>query len=214
MRKKKKVLKKLEAKILLLFQNSSHLEYNYKQLASILKVRDTKGRNDIIRVLDILLKKEKLISEQRGKYRFNRTKVNKEEAQLRIIPSGKGVVFLASRREDIIIPRKFINKALDGDLVEISVHNKKKNVEAHVESIILRADKEYVGILEKKNDFAFVNCKNSTTYTDFFIEKKELKDYNNGEKVVVKLKSWDDNKDSPDGKIIKSLGLKRYFKVK
>ena len=114
---------------------------------------------------------------------------------------------MASLREDIIIPRKYINKALDGDLVEISVHNKKKNVEAHVDSIILRADKEYVGILEKKNDFAFVNCKNSRTYTDFFIEKKEVKDYNNGEKVVVKFKSWDDNKDSPDGKIIKSLGI-------
>ena len=172
MRKKKKDLKKLKFKILQFFQNSSHLEYNYKQLASKLKVRDTKGRNDIIRALDLLLKKDKLISEQRGKYRFNRTRVNKEEAQLRIIPSGKGVVFLASRREDIIIPRKYLNKALDGDLVEISVHNKKKNVEAHVESIIIRADKEYVGILEKKNDFAFVNCKNSRTYTDFFIEKK------------------------------------------
>ena len=125
--KKKKDLKKLEAKILLLFQNSSHLEYNYKQLASKLKVRDTKGRNDIIRTLDILQKKGKLISEQRGKYKFNRTRVKKEEAELRIIPSGKGVVNLPSRKEDIIIPKKKLNKALDGDLVEISIHKKKKN---------------------------------------------------------------------------------------
>jgi len=206
MQKKKKDLKKLEAKILLLFQNSPHLEYNYKQLASKLKVRDTKGRNDIIRVLDLLLKKEKLISEQRGKYKFNITSIRKEEAELRIIPSGKGVVFLSSRQEDIIIPKKYINKALDGDLVEISIHNKNKNVEAHVECITHRAEKEYVGILERKKEFAFVNCKNSRTYTDFFIEKKEVKDYKDGEKVVVKFKSWDDNQDSPNGKIIKSLG--------
>ena len=206
MRNKKKDLKKLEANILLLFQNSSHSEYNYKQIASKLKVRDTKGRNDIIRVLDILLKKEKLISEQRGKYKFNRTRVKKEEAELRIIPSGKGVVSLASHEEDIMIPKKYLNKALDGDLVEISIYKKKKNLEAHVESIILRAEKEYVGILERKDDFAFVNCKNSSIYTDFFIEKKEVKDYNEGEKVVVKYKSWGDNQDSPNGKIIKSLG--------
>ena len=206
MRKKKKDLKKLEARILLLFQNSSHIEYNYKQLASKLKVRDTKGRNDIIRVLDILLKEEKLISEQRGKYRFNRTRIKKEQAELRIIPSGKGVVFLESLKEDIIIPKKHINKALGGDLVEISIHNKKKNVEAHVECIILRAEKEYVGILERKKDFAFVNCKDSRTYTDFFIDKKEVKDHKDGEKVVIKFKSWGENQDSPNGKIIKSLG--------
>ena len=206
MRKKKKDLKNLEVKILQFFQNSSHLEYNYKQLASKLKVRDTKGRNDIIRALDLLLKKDKLISEQRGKYKFNRTGLKKEEAELRIIPSGKGLVSLASRKEDIIIPKKYINKALDGDLVEISIHKKKKNIEAHVESIILRSEKEYVGILERKKDFSFVNCKNSRTYTDFFIEKEEVKNYKDGEKVVVKFKSWHENQDSPNGKIIKSLG--------
>ena len=206
MRKKKKDLKNLEAKILLLFQNSSHLQYNYKQLASKLKVRDTKGRNDIIRALDILLKKNKIISEQRGKYKFNKTTLKKEEAELRIIPSGKGLVSLASFKDDIIIPKKYINKALDGDLVEISIHEKKKNLEAHVESIILRSEKEYVGILEIKEDLSFVNCKNSRTYTDFFIEKKEVKNYKDGEKVVIKFKSWHENKDSPNGKIIKSLG--------
>jgi len=206
MRKKKKDLKNLEARILLLFQNSSRLEYNYKQLASKLKVNDTKGRNDIIRALDILLEKEKLISEQRGKYKFNKPRLKKEQAELRIIPSGKGLVSLASRKEDIIIPKKYINKALDGDLVEISIHKKKKNLEAHVESIILRSEKEYVGILERKKDFTFVNCKNSRTYTDFFIEKKEVKNYKDGEKVVVKFKSWHDNQDSPNGKIMKSLG--------
>ena len=183
MRKKKKDLKNLEARILLLFQNSSRLEYNYKQLASKLKVNDTKGRNDIIRALDILLEKEKLISEQRGKYKFNKPRLKKEQAELRIIPSGKGLVSLASRKEDIIIPKKYINKALDGDLVEISIHKKKKNLEAHVESIILRSEKEYVGILERKKDFTFVNCKNSRTYTDFFIEKKEVKNYKDGMEI-------------------------------
>ena len=52
MSKKKKDLKRLERKILALFKNSPKAIFNYKQLASILEIRDTKGRNDIIRVLN------------------------------------------------------------------------------------------------------------------------------------------------------------------
>ena len=44
-------------------------------------------------------------------------------------------------------------------------------------------------------------------YTDFFIDKEEMKGYQEGEKVAVKIKSWDSPKNSPEGKIIKSFGF-------
>ena len=206
MPKKQKELKNLEAKILSVFKNTSHTILNYKQIAAKLDVRDTKGRNNIIRLLSHLKKKEILISQQRGKYILNKKRVKKEEAELRIIPSGKGVVSLDSFDEELVVPKKHLNKALDGDLVELSVHRKKNKVEAHVELIIRRAKKEYVGVLEKKNDYAFVNIRNKSIYTDFFIEREDINDYKDGEKVVVVFKSWAEKKDAPHGKIIKSLG--------
>ena len=96
---------------------------------------------------------------------------------------------------------------MDGDLVEVSIHRKDKFFEAHVVSIVERAQKEYVGVLERQKDFAFVNCRNSKSYTDFFIEKKDLQEYKDGEKVVVAFKSWENNKDAPHATIVKSLGV-------
>ena len=207
MSKKKKDLKRLEGKILSLFKNSPKTIFNYKQLASKLEIRDTKGRNNIIRVLNLLNNKQIIVANQRGKYHYNKQKQNTEEASLRIIPTGKGVVKIEGYEEELIVPKKQLTRALDGDLVEVSIHRKDKFFEAHVESIVERAQKEYVGVLERQKDFAFVNCRNSKSYTDFFIEKKDLQEYKDGEKVVVAFKSWENNKDAPHATIVKSLGV-------
>ena len=207
MSKKKNELKKLEGKIHLLFKNAPQSFFNYKQIAAQLKVKDTKGRNNIIRVLNLLHKKEIIISEQRGKYRFNKKRVQTQEAVVRIIPTGKGVVRLPELEEEIMIPRKALNTALDGDLVEVNLIRKNKKIEAHVVQINKRSTKPYVGVLERQKEFGFVTCKSHKSYTDFFIEKEELKAFKDGEKVVVQFKSWDKSKESPHGKIIKSLGI-------
>ena len=206
MSKKKKELKKLEVKILSLLKNSPQSTFNYKQLAAKLNVRDTKGRNNIIRVLNLLQQKKILLSQQRGKYTYNKHSLKTELSTLRIIPSGKGVVTLDSFEEELIIPKKHLNKALHGDTVEVSIHKRKNFFEAHVEFIIERSKKEYVGVLERLKEFGFINCRSSTTYTDFFIEKEELKEFKDGEKVVINFKSWENINDAPHGKIIKSLG--------
>ena len=58
MSKKKKEQKGLERKITSLISSPTLKEFNYKQIAFALGVNDTKGRNDIIKILNILLKKK------------------------------------------------------------------------------------------------------------------------------------------------------------
>ena len=206
MSNKKKEAKRLESKVLSIFKNSPKTIYNYKQLASKLEIRDTKGRNTIIRVLNLLHKKQLISSEQRGKYRYNKQALPTKESYLRIIPTGKGVVNINGYEEELIVPQKHLNRALDGDLVEVSIHKKNANYQAQVEAVVERAKREYVGVLERQKDFAFVNCRNSRSCTDFFIEKKDLKEYKDGEKVVVVFKSWENPNDAPHATIVKSLG--------
>jgi len=62
MSKKKKYLKKLETQVLSFFKNSPQSIYNYKQLAAKLDIQDTRGRNNIIRVLNLLQQKELIVS--------------------------------------------------------------------------------------------------------------------------------------------------------
>ena len=207
MSKKKKEKSHLEFKILSLFKKRPKVLLNYKQIAAVLDIKDTKGRNNIIKVLNTLYRQEKITSSKKGQYQFNATSLELFTTQLTIIPSGKGVVRIEGYDDELVVPRKFLNKGLHGDTVEISIQRKNKIAQAHVETILERANKEYVGVFERHKDFAFVLCRNGRMYTDLFIERNELKDYKDGEKVVAVFKEWEEKRDSPSATIIKSLGL-------
>ena len=66
MSKKKKEIKGLERKITSLIISSPNRDFNYKQIAFSIGVNDTKGRSEIIKVLNSLLKKEKILSIGKG----------------------------------------------------------------------------------------------------------------------------------------------------
>ena len=207
MSKKKKEYKGLERKVLSLFSAQPKKTYNYKQIAALLEIRDTKGRNNIIKALHQLSNEKKLEQRDKGSFRFLFSKRPLIETYLFILPSGKGKIELETQDEELIVPKKFLNKALAGDKVSVSLHKKEGVFYAKVEDVLERNKKEYVGVLEKHKDFGFVLCKRGPMYTDLFIEPKELKKFKDGEKVVAVFKSWEEGRDTPNGRIIKSLGI-------
>ena len=203
---KKKQLKKIEIKTLSFLKSNSKKTLNYKQIASNFGINDTKGRNDIIKVLNILTIKNKIVEKKKGYFSILEKKQEHYETELIILPTGKGKILMKDSREEIIIPKKKLNKGLDGDIVAVRVYTKKNIKEGEVINVIERKKREYVGILERKNDYGFVLCQKGNMYTDLFIEPNEIKSYKEGEKVVAIIKNWEEYKDSPNGKIVKSLG--------
>ena len=206
MSKKKKENKRLEKKILSLFKSNPRKVFNYKQISGILDIKNTIGRNNIIRVLNTLNHHQLIEKVEKGKFRFCVSNEKTYEATLHILPTGKGKVYLKEKDDEFLIPKKFLNRGLEGDLVTVSVHKKEKTNYAHVEEIIKRNSKEFVGVFERNKDFGFVLCTRGTMYTDIFIQTNELKNFRTGEKVVTIIKNWDEGKEAPNGKIIKSLG--------
>jgi len=206
MSKKKRDINKLEKKIYSFLKLNPSKVYNYKQLSSSFDAKDTKTRNLIIRILSDLQRKGKIELRDRGRYFFDPKKIKTKEGTLNLLPTGKGIISFVDETQDCIVPKRYINKGLDGDKVSVSFHNKKKGTEAHVENIILRKRNEYVGILQINKDFGFVLCKKGKMYTDLFIQEKEIKGFKGGDKVVAVFSEWERGKDSPNGKIIKSLG--------
>ncbi len=207
MSENKKKRNRLELKILYHFTNHPKANFNYKQIATVLDIKDTKGRNNIISTLKTLHNQEKLLCIKPGQYQLKKATTKHISTELIIIPSGKGVVNIDGYDNELVIPKKFLNRGLHGDIVEISIHKYNKAIEAHVESVSKRNNKEYVGVFDRQNEYGFVLCRNARMYTDIFIDKCELKNFKNGEKVVAVFKEWKENRDSPSGKIIKSLGL-------
>ena len=136
MSKKKKEFRRLENKVLTLFKKLPTKVMNYKQIASQLDIKDTQGRNNIIRALNQLQSQKKLISPKRGSFQFNKPKVALFETQLNILPTGKGYVLIETHEEALIVPKKHLNKGLHQDMVLVSIHRKDKRFVAHVEQIL------------------------------------------------------------------------------
>ena len=124
-----------------LFKSRPKVLLNYKQIASAIDVKDTKGRKNIIKSLNTLNSQDKIKSSKKGQYQFNAASLELFTTQLTIIPSGKGVVRIEGFDDELVVPRKFLNKGLHGDTVEISIQRKNKIAHAHVETILARANK-------------------------------------------------------------------------
>lgn len=208
MSKKKKTDRNISGKVLRVFKENPSKSFNYKQIVGKLKITDTQKRNAVIKALG-QLKAQKIINQtEPGKYALHTDKSNYVEGVIEVTSSGNAYLLMPKEEEDIFIPRRNTNRSLDGDMVLVYQTKRKKNGkrEGEVVEIISRASKDYIGILEKKKDFGFVNTRASRMHTDFFIEKEELQHFEDGDKVIVHFKDWPKRASSPFGKIIRSLG--------
>jgi ribonuclease R/exosome complex exonuclease DIS3/RRP44 len=208
MSKKKKTDRNISGKVLRVFKENPSKSFNYKQIVGKLKTTDTQKRNAVIKALG-QLKAQKIINQtEPGKYVLHIDKSNYVEGVIEVTSSGNAYLLMPKEEKDIFIPRRNTNRSLDGDMVLVYQTKRKKNGkrEGEVVEIISRASKDYIGILEKKKDFGFVNTRASRMHTDFFIEKEELQHFEDGDKVIVHFKDWPKRASSPFGKIIRSLG--------
>ena len=73
----------LERKIENVFLENPNKEFNYKQISATLKVSDTKTRNEIIKTISKMTKKNRLLSPERGKYSLRNNQNNTVEGIFR-----------------------------------------------------------------------------------------------------------------------------------
>ncbi|MCH2196734.1 ribonuclease R [Kordia sp.] len=210
-RKKKKKSHKipnLTDAILQIFKKSSNKVYNYKQIAAKLSITDTSGRNQIIKTLKKLKAKQKIEEVDRGKYRV----IGSTEYYTGIVDMtsrGQGFIICDDFEEDIFVPSHKLNRALDGDEVEVYVYKRRRNnrPEGEITNIVKRAKTEFVGVLQMQKNFAFVIVSNQKMYTDIFVPKSKLNNAKDGEKVLVEIEDWPARADSPFGIITQVLGM-------
>ncbi|WP_298515152.1 ribonuclease R [uncultured Kordia sp.] len=209
-RKKKKKSHKipnLTDAILQIFKKSSNKVYNYKQIASKLNITDTSGRNQIIKTLKKLKAKQKIEEVDRGKYRV----VGSTEYYTGIVDMtsrGQGFVICDDFEEDIFVPSHKLNRALDGDEVEVYVYKRRRNnrPEGEITNIVKRKKTEFVGVLQMQKNFAFVVVSNQKMYTDIFVPKSKINKAEDGDKVLVEIEDWPARADSPFGIVTQVLG--------
>ncbi len=209
MGKAKNKYRHIEKKMLSFFRENPGKEYNYKQIAAVLNLRDTRGRNELIKFLNLNVASKQLSSPSRGKYTLVVTKKQYHQGILDVTSSGRGFVICEELEQDISIPKNGINKAFNGDLVEVYCYKRKKNgsLEGEIVNIIERNKTTFVGTLQIDKNYAFVLTRGARMYTDFFIDKKQITpDYNDGDKVLVRFDEWPKRAESPFGTLIENFG--------
>ncbi|MBD3583766.1 ribonuclease R [Flavobacterium selenitireducens] len=195
-------------KILKILARNSNKGFNYKQIAAILEVDDTKSRNEIIRDLKLLAAQKKIIESEPGKYLVKA--VSQDYYQGKIDMTSRKTAFFVCDdfEEDVFIPTNNLNRALDGDIVQVYVYNRRqgKRPEGEVVEIVERAKTQFVGVIDIQKNFAFVSTANPKMYTDIFIPKDKIGEAQQGEVVLVEIEDWPKRADSPFGSVIKVLG--------
>lgn len=200
--------KDFTSKILKILGKNSDKEFNYKQIADLLDVDDTKSRNEIIRDLKLLFAQKLIDQAEPGKYVIK--SVNSEYYEGTIdMTSRRTAYFVCDElEEDAFIPQNNLNRALDKDRVKVYIYNRRKGKkpEAEVVEIIERNKTDFVGVIDIQKNFAFVATANPKMYTDIFIPKDKIGEAKNGDVVLVHIEDWPKRADSPFGRVEKVLG--------
>ena len=206
-RKKSPKIENITQGILKILKSEPHKTFNYKQIAAKFGVNDASSRNQIIKKLAQLAAKKQIEEVERGKFKII-PNINTFTGRLEITAKGTGYVVVEDLEDDIFIPNNNLNKALDGDEVEVYVYRRKRRgkSEGEITRIINRKRNEFVGVIELQKNYGFVNVQDGKMYTDIFVPKNKIGKSEHGDKVLVKLEDWPDNAESPFGKVVKVLG--------
>jgi len=200
--------KTFSEKILKILSKHANKPFNYKQIAAVLELDDTKSRNEIIKDLKILAAQKVIIESEPGRYLVKAVSQDYYEGTIDMT-SRKTAYFLCEDfEEDVFIPTNNLNRALDKDKVKVYVYNRRsgKRPEGEVIEVLERAKTEFVGVIDIQKNFAFVSTANAKMYTDIFIPKDKLGDAQQGDVVIARIEDWPKRADSPFGSIIKVLG--------
>lgn len=199
--------KDFTAQIFKILSKEPSKSFNYKQIAAVLELSDTKSRNEIIRDLKILKAQDKIHETEIGKYQII-SKAEYYEGVIDMTSRKNGYFVCDELEDDVFVPFINLNHALDGDKVKAYIYNRRssRKPEAEVLEILERKKTEFVGVIDIQKNFAFVTTANAKMYTDIFIPKNKINDAEHGDVVLVTLEDWPKKADSPFGSVIKVLG--------
>ncbi|MDF1543545.1 MAG: ribonuclease R [bacterium] len=128
--------------------------------------------------------------------------------EISITRGGLGFVTIEGEDRDIMIPTTGLETALDGDKVMIrlgGISSGRKT--GNVIEIVERKERNIVGVYDESRAFCFVHPDNKKIHRDIYIDPESTLGAEKGEKVVVRLTSWNDPHLNPEGEVVERLGM-------
>ena len=127
----------------------------------------------------------------------------------------RGFAFLITDSGDYFIPNRSLNGAFDGDtvLVKKAPYKRGESDEVEVVKILERGIKRLVGTFQGENGFGFVIPDDKSFFVDIYIPVKSTMGAKTGDKVLVLITGYPENRRNPEGKVLEILGRKYDLKA-
>lgn len=190
-----------------IFSEKPNKVFTYKQIASTIGVKNMETKRMIVEVLDEMSVSGKILPLSNGRYKGMQVKsyiIGKVEL------TAKGSAYIISDEidDDVFVSFNNLNHSLNGDIVKVLVYARSKNrrPEGEVVEIIERNKHSVVGIIRISDNYAFLEPTGKQLPYDIFIPSQGIGKAQNGQKVVVTIKSWAEGQKNPVGRVTKILG--------
>lgn len=170
---------------------------------------DPIDQSTFIASLEELIESSKVIKTKKGKHalpEFFQIYVGRVQVAMK----GFGFVIVENvQMDDIFIPASVLGGAMNGDIVQakitkVSAESQKR--EGEVIKVVKRANTEIVGTYEESKNFGFVIPDDQKIRKDIFISRNGTLGAKQGDKVVVEITKWPEDRRNPEGKITEILG--------
>jgi ribonuclease R len=208
MSKNKKPKKFLFEEVLAFLQHNSEKSFNYKQIGAAMEINSEGDRLQLIETLQALKDNGYVIEKEIGKFTIKQTK-NYLTGTIDFTSQGTAFVIIKDQENDVFIPYKKTKDALQGDLVKISLLNRKsgKRREGEVVEVLQRAKTQFVGTIRLSPKFAFLIPDSNKIHVDFYINLTRIKGAKDGQKVLVKLLEWKQGDQNPTAEVMEVFGF-------
>ena len=203
----KKLSQFLSESIVEFFNQNPIKNFNYKQIAGALNVKDKELKKLLFSLLNELAEENILDEPQRGQFRLGKGKPF-FEGIIDFTNRGSAYVITEELKNDIYISASATGKALNGDKVSVKLTNKStpRKPEGVVVEVLERKSRLFVGTLDIQQSIAFLIPDDPKIDVDIFIPIGKIKEAKTGYKAVVKITDWPENAKSPFGEIVEILG--------
>lgn len=146
---------------------------------------------------------------------------NRPVIEGRVDMTRTGAAYIVSELmdTDVYVPPKYINSALNGDIVRVQLfapapyrgrrgsHQIQRKPEGEILEVLQRANEYFIGTLRISRKYALFLPDNPNMPTDIYVPYEDIADAQDGDKVVVKVTDWQEGKGRvPIGKVTQSLG--------
>ncbi len=132
----------------------------------------------------------------------------KKTGIISLTQGGRGFVTVPGFDEDIVIASDNLHTALHGDTVNIVLlpQRPNKRLAGKVVDVLTRAKTQYVGTIETRHGTLYAVPDDRKMYVHILLAPPLPKEAVVGMKVLVRMSTWTDPKQMPEGTILQVLG--------